>query len=127
MHLDRRDQIGIVLFVEVVQIRDVLEVVRIQIALDQRGVRGDVVGELNDLERPARLREHVLGRVQDLRVRCGRCADRDGLVVRAARALRIVSAAAARQRGQAQRARQQGRNFLLHRCFLSFFGVLYHF
>ena len=102
-----------------------LEIVRVQFALNQRSVRGHIVGELHHFERVARLGQHVLCRLQDLRMGRGRRADRNGLcrVIRCAAVIRVLVLAvpaAGCKRCQAQRARKQSCDFLFHNQFSPF-------
>ncbi len=73
-------QVRAVLLIEVVQVRDVLEVVRVQLVVLERGVRQDVVVVFDDIQLIALLRESILRLAQDLSVRRGGCADADDLV-----------------------------------------------
>ena len=96
-----------------------LEVVCVQIAVYQRGVRLNVVGELNDLEGVALSLERVLGRVQDLGVRGRGSADGDDLVgvagvCRCAAVRGGRAAAAGGQSGQAQCACKNCCNGFFH-------------
>ncbi len=72
------DEVRTVLGVEVLQIRNVLEVVRVNLAALHDVVRLDVVGELLDVERDVLLGQDLLGDGEDLGVRGGRCGDGDG-------------------------------------------------
>ena len=74
-------QMGAVLFIEVVQVGDVLEVVGIQLALFQRGVGDDIVVEFHDLQIVAFVSQNLLDNFQNLGVGRGGCADLDGLIV----------------------------------------------
>ena len=74
-------QMGAVLFIEVVQVGDVLEVVGVQLALFQRGVGDDIVVEFHDLQIVAFVSQNLLDNFQNLGVGCGGCADLDGLIV----------------------------------------------
>ena len=119
MHIERCGQIGAVLLVEVVEVRGVLEVVCVQIAVNQCGVRLNVVGELNNVKGVALGLERGLRCVQNLCVRGRGSADGDDLVgvagvcrsavVRGGRA-----GAASGQSGQAQCACKDCCNGFLH-------------
>ena len=67
-----------VLGVEVLQIRNVLEVVGVDLAALHDVVRLDVVGELLDVEGDVLRGQDLLGDGEDLGVRGGRCGDGDG-------------------------------------------------
>ena len=80
--VDRRGdcQMRAVCLVEAVEIRGVLEVVRVQLAAFQRLVRQNVIVKHHDLQLPALGGEGVLHLLEDLGVRGGACADGDDLV-----------------------------------------------
>ena len=61
--------------VEVLQIRDVLEVVRVQIASFELEVRLNVIVKDDDFKVDAFFGENRLGRFENLGMRCGGCAD----------------------------------------------------
>ena len=67
--LRSRDQLGAVGGVEALEIRGVLEVVRVKLAVVQRLVRQHVVIKNLDLERPAVLGEGIFDLREDLGVR----------------------------------------------------------
>ena len=81
--MDARDgyQRGTVLGIEIVQIRNVLEVVRVKFAVIDDEVGLYIVGELGDLKGDVLLGEDVLNDSEDLSVRCGRSRNRDGLAL----------------------------------------------
>ena len=66
------------LFVKVLEIREVLEVVRVKLAALDDVVRLHIVLELLDLQRPALSLEDGLGLREDLGVRRGTGGDSDG-------------------------------------------------
>ena len=70
-----------VLGVEVVQIRNVLEVVRVKFAVIDDEVGLYIVGELGNLKGDILLSEDVFDDRKDLGVRRGRCGDRDALTL----------------------------------------------
>lgn len=75
------NEVGAVFLVVVVEVGLVLEVVRVEAAVRQGDVGLHVVGEFNDLERPALSSEQVFRGIQNLGVRRGRSANLDGGVV----------------------------------------------
>ena len=77
------DQRRVVGFVEAVQIRSVLEVVRVEVAVLEVVVRQNVVVVGDDLERVALGGEVCLHLFKDLGVRRGARSDADGLAVAA--------------------------------------------
>lgn len=80
LHVDDQngDEVRAVLGVEVIQIRNVLEVVGVNLAALHDVVRLDVVGELLDVEGDVLRGQDLLGDGEDLGVRGGRCGDGDG-------------------------------------------------
>ena len=66
MNLRYADKVGTVLGVVIVEIRLVLEVVGIKIALGQGNIRLHIVGELGDFERPTLLGQKIFNLVEDL-------------------------------------------------------------
>ncbi len=69
------NEVGAVFLVVVVEVGLVLEVVRVEAAVRQGDVGLHVVGEFNDLERPALSSEQVFRGIQNLGVRRGRSAN----------------------------------------------------
>ena len=68
-----------VFFIEICEVLAVLEIVRVQLAVLDRGVGQHIVVEFHDLQRVAFLGKQFLGHAQDLRMRRHACAhlDRD--------------------------------------------------
>jgi hypothetical protein len=80
VHADDRLRLEVAGLLLVGEVRRRLEVVGVELAVDERGVRQDVVRELLDLElQPGLLGEVVLDEVEDLGVRDGGGADDEGL------------------------------------------------
>ncbi len=65
MNAPGADQMRTVILVKLFQIRVVLEVVRVQIALLQRGVRRDVIREFHDFQRVALFFKNTAGRIPE--------------------------------------------------------------
>ena len=95
---------------EVVEVRQVLEEVRVKLLVVQGDIRLHIVGELDDLQLVAFLFEKGLDRFQDLRVRHGRRADLDGL--------RGALSAAAREGEDGERERREDGEKFFHGVFL---------
>ena len=72
MDIGRVHKVGALLFVEVVKIREVLEVVGVHFAAVDHLVRLDIVGEFHDLERDTEVGKDRFGNFQNLCVRRGR-------------------------------------------------------
>ena len=76
------DQIGALLFIEVVQIGGVLEVVGVDFAAVHHQIGLHIVLKLGDLQRPALFGQELCGLCQDLRVGRGRSGHGDGAFFR---------------------------------------------
>ena len=86
MNRTYRNEVGTVLLVELLKVRNVLEVVGIKAALDNACVGCDGVFDLDDLKCDALVCEYGLYLLKDLGVRCDAGADFDrgalGILVR---------------------------------------------
>ena len=129
MHAGDAHQVGAVLFIEVVQIRNVLEVVGVILAVFNSGVGDDIVAVLGDLQVDALLSQDGHALLQDLSVGRGRSADLqgDGLlifsgllglgIVVGVLGGSLVLAAAGGQRQRQGQGQQSGQNLVLHVSF----------
>ena len=109
-----------VLVDEVLEVRLMLEIVRVEFLVVQREVRLDVVVELDDLQVDALFREERLRLLEDLSVRHGRRADfqrlrargRRDRRARGRRRFRLVAAAARESEHGERKRREDGKQFL---------------
>ena len=112
VNIRHRNQFQIAILAELIEIRLMLEIIRIQFFFRQRQIRLDVIGEFHDFQIHAVFLEIVFHRIQNFRMRHGRRADlqRDFLSVRRlGRRFFLVAAAASRQETECKHACRRSR------------------